>query len=63
MNIYRVYPGLDAFEVNGAYLPYLDIIAEGPIHAVTEACKIMPEMDGEYSTNNISGNPEFINAF
>lgn len=63
MNIYRIYPGLDAFKINGAYVPYLDIIADGPVHAVSAACLIMPEMNGTYSQNNISGNPEFVKSF
>jgi hypothetical protein len=63
MNIYRVYPRLDAFEIKGAYVPYLDVIADGPIHAVHAACQIMPDMDGDCSINNISGEPEFLKAF
>lgn len=63
MYIYRIYPGLDAFEINGIYVPHLDVIAEGPIHAVSCACQIMPDIDGLYSLNNISGDPELISKF
>ena len=45
MNIYRIYPGNDAFEINGAYLPYIDVIADTIEQAREAAFKIIPDLN------------------
>ena len=54
MNIYRIYPGLDAFVINGVYLPYLDIIAENEDNVRAAAEALMPGFDTEASENSLN---------
>lgn len=54
MNIYRIYPGLDAFVINGIYLPYLDIIADNEASALVGAATLMPGFDTDESENSLN---------
>lgn len=54
MNIYRIYPGLDAFIINGVYLPYLDIIAENEDKALVGANALMPGFNTDESENSLN---------
>ena len=55
MNIYRIHPRLDAFEiVPGIFIPHLDIIAETEELAVLQAAIVMPGFNTEYSTNSLN---------
>jgi hypothetical protein len=54
MNIYRIYPGLDAFVINGIYLPYLDIIAVSESEALNGAEILMPGFNTDDSDNSLN---------
>lgn len=54
MNIYRIHPGLDAFCINGVYLPYLDIIADSEDAALHSVIWIMPDFNTENSGNSFN---------
>lgn len=54
MNIYRIYPGLDAFDINGVFLPYLDIIAENEDKAIEGANVLMPGFDTDTCVNSLN---------
>lgn len=54
MNIYRIYPGLDAFDINGVFLPYLDIIAENEDKALSGAAILMPGFNTDASENSLN---------
>lgn len=54
MNIYRIHPGLDAFEINGVFLPYLDIIAENEDRAIAGANALMPGFNTDTCVNSLN---------
>jgi hypothetical protein len=54
MNIYRIHPGNDAFQINGVYLPYLDIIAENEAAALISVGMLVPGLDCDYSSNTLN---------
>lgn len=58
MNIYRIYPGNDAFEITGlyqnVYLPYLDVIADTEAAAIRGAEIIMPGFNNESCINTLN---------
>lgn len=54
MKIYRLHPGLDAFEINSVFIPYLDIFANDEQHAVSNARFIIPDLGKTHSVNCIS---------
>lgn len=54
MNIYRIYPGLDAFVISGVYLPYLDVIAANEAAALTAAKTLMPGFNTDESENSLN---------
>lgn len=54
MNIYRLHPGLDAFVINGVYLPHLDIIADDEAAALRGAAILMPGFDTDFSSNSLN---------
>lgn len=54
MNIYRIHPGLDAFVINGVYLPYLDVIAENEDKALSGAATLMPGFNTDASENSLN---------
>ena len=61
MNIYRIHPGNDAFEIRPAarmqqcvYLPYLDIIADNEQTAIQGAELIMPGFNSEACVNTLN---------
>lgn len=54
MNIYRIHPGLDAFVINGVYLPHLDIIAENEDNALLGAATLMPGFNTDDSENSLN---------
>jgi hypothetical protein len=51
---FRVFPGNDAFEVKGVYLPYLDIIADTEEDTRDMAKKIITSLNKNNSVNTIS---------
>lgn len=54
MNIYRIYPGLDAFVINGVYLPYIDVIAATESDALKGAETLMPGFNTDASENSLN---------
>lgn len=54
MNIYRIYPGLDAFEIKGVFLPYVDIIADDEEAALRGAAMLMPGFNTDDSDNSLN---------
>lgn len=54
MNIYRIYPGNDAFDINGVFLPYLDIIAENEASALAGAKILMPQFNSDTCVNTLN---------
>lgn len=54
IKIFRVHPGLDAFEINGVYIPYLDIISNDENTAYEEAKKIITNLDTMDSLNSVN---------
>lgn len=61
MNIYRIHPGNDAFEIRNKgylqqsiYLPYLDIIADDETAAIRGAEIIMPGFNTEHCVNTLN---------
>lgn len=52
--IFRIHPGLDAFEINGVFLPYLDVIADDKEAALRAANILMPGFDGPEGTNTLN---------
>lgn len=54
MNIYRIYPGLDAFVIMGVYLPHLDIIAENEDKALLGAAILMPGFNTDACENSLN---------
>lgn len=54
MNIYRIYPGLDAFVISGVYLPYIDVIANSEPDALKCAEALMPGFDTDESENSLN---------
>lgn len=54
MNIYRIYPGNDAFDINGVFLPYVDIIANDQEAAIQQAGILMPGFDTDTCVNTLN---------
>lgn len=54
MNIYRIYPGLDAFVISGVYLPYIDVIASTEADALKCAETLMPGFNTDKSENSLN---------
>lgn len=52
--IFRVYPGLDAFEINGVFVPWVDIIADDEDAALRACHLLMPGFDGETGCNSLN---------
>lgn len=64
--VFRVYPGLDAFVINGAYVPHLDVIADHEDQVEGEVKKIIPDFNDELSENcGLQGGvkPELLRRF
>lgn len=52
--IFRIYPALDAFEINGVFVPYVDVLADDAESALRAAHKLMPGFDGETGPNTLN---------
>lgn len=62
MNIYRIFPGLDAFQIVDAFLPWLDVIAENENKALQAGKKVIADLDEPDSLNQVNV-IEFIQKF
>lgn len=59
MNIYRLYPGNDAFQISdgkkqNVFLPHLDVIADDEAAAIRGAEIVMPGFNNEACINTLN---------
>lgn len=62
--VWRIYPGLDCFTVNGTYIPYLDVIIDSnkDQDVINAAKMVIPDL-GDSKSNNQINYVEFLQYF